>query len=229
MAGELILIVEDEKDISNLISHNLKKAGFRVIPALNGTAALSKAKESLPDLILLDLLLPDLEGTEVYKLLKQNPKTKGIPVIMVTAKGEEVDRIVGLELGADDYITKPFSVRELVLRVKAVLKRTRGEKEGKKEIVKAGDITIDKQGYKAWAGKEMVSLTATEFKLLLELMENPGKVMTRDTLLSNVWGYSYEGYARTVDTHIRRLREKLGKAGDSIETVRGIGYCFRES
>jgi len=229
MAGELILIVEDEKDISNLISHNLKKAGFRVIPALNGTAALSKAKESLPDLILLDLLLPDLEGTEVYKLLKQNPKTKGIPVIMVTAKGEEVDRIVGLELGADDYITKPFSVRELVLRVKAVLKRTRGEKEGKKEIVKAGDITIDKQGYKAWAGKEMVSLTATEFKLLLELMENPGKVMTRDTLLNNVWGYSYEGYARTVDTHIRRLREKLGKAGDSIETVRGIGYCFRES
>jgi two-component system phosphate regulon response regulator PhoB len=113
--------------------------------------------------------------------------------------------------------------------VKAVLKRTRGEKEGKKEIVKAGDITIDKQGYKAWAGKEMVSLTATEFKLLLELMENPGKVMTRDTLLNNVWGYSYEGYARTVDTHIRRLREKLGKAGDSIETVRGIGYCFRES
>ncbi|HUT83944.1 MAG TPA: response regulator transcription factor [Thermodesulfobacteriota bacterium] len=229
MAGGLILIVEDEKDISNLISHNLKKAGFRVIPALNGTAALSKAKESLPDLILLDLLLPDLEGTEVYKLLKQNPKTKGIPVIMVTAKGEEVDRIVGLELGADDYITKPFSVRELVLRVKAVLKRTRGEKEEKKEIIKAGDITIDKQGYKAWVGKEEVSLTATEFKLLLELMENPGKVMTRDTLLNNVWGYSYEGYARTVDTHIRRLREKLGKAGDSIETVRGIGYCFRES
>ena len=229
MAGELILIVEDEKDISNLISHNLKKAGFRVIPALNGTAALSKAKESLPDLILLDLLLPDLEGTEVYKLFKQNPKTKGIPVIMVTAKGEEVDRIVGLELGADDYITKPFSIRELVLRVKAVLKRTRGEKEEKKEIIKAGDVTIDKQGYKAWAGKEMVSLTATEFKLLLELMENPGKVMTRDTLLNNVWGYSYEGYARTVDTHIRRLREKLGKAGDSIETVRGIGYCFRES
>jgi len=228
MAGGLILIVEDEKDISNLISHNLKKAGFRVIPALNGTAALSKAKESLPDLILLDLLLPDLEGTEVYKLFKQNPKTKGIPVIMVTAKGEEVDRIVGLELGADDYITKPFSIRELVLRVKAVLKRTRGEKEEKKEIIKAGDVTIDKQGYKAWAGKEMVSLTATEFKLLLELMENPGKVMTRDTLLNNVWGYSYEGYARTVDTHIRRLREKLGKAGDSIETVRGIGYCFRE-
>ena len=229
MAGELILIVEDEKDISNLISHNLKKAGFRVIPALNGTAALSKAKESLPDLILLDLFLPDLEGTEVYKLFKQNPRTKDVPVIMVTAKGEEVDRIVGLELGADDYITKPFSVRELVLRVKAVLKRTRGEKEEKKEIIKAGDIAIDKQGYKAWVGKEEVSLTATEFKLLLELMENPGKVMTRDTLLSNVWGYSYEGYARTVDTHIRRLREKLGKAGDSIETVRGIGYCFRES
>jgi two-component system phosphate regulon response regulator PhoB len=229
MAGELILIVEDEKDISNLISHNLKKAGFRVIPAFNGTAALSKAKEYLPDLILLDLLLPDLEGTEVYKLLKQNPKTKGIPVIMVTAKGEEVDRIVGLELGADDYITKPFSVRELVLRVKAVLKRTRGEKEEKKEIIKAGDIAIDKQGYKAWVGKEEVSLTATEFKLLLELMENPGKVMTRDTLLNNVWGYSYEGYARTVDTHIRRLREKLGKAGEYIETLRGIGYSFRES
>jgi len=227
MAGESILIVEDEKDISNLISHNLKKVGFRVIPALNGTSALSKAKESLPDLILLDLFLPDLEGTEVYKLFKQNPKTKGIPVIMVTAKGEEVDRIVGLELGADDYITKPFSVRELVLRVKAVLKRTRGEKEDK-EIIKSGVITIDKQGYKAWAGKEEVSLTATEFKLLLELMENPGKVMTRETLLNNVWGYSYEGYARTVDTHIRRLREKLGKAGDLIETVRGIGYCFRE-
>jgi two-component system phosphate regulon response regulator PhoB len=228
MAGELILIVEDEKDIANLIAHNLTKAGFKVIAVHDAAAALQKTKDTIPALILLDLLLPDLEGTELYKLLRQSPKTQGIPIIMVTAKGEEVDRIVGLELGADDYITKPFSVRELVLRVKAVLKRTTSPKEEKK-IIKAGDITIDKEGFKAWAGKELTSLTATEFKLLLQLIENRGKVMTRDALLNNVWGYSYEGYARTVDTHVRRLREKLGKAGDSIETVRGIGYCFRET
>ena len=228
MAGECILVVDDEKDILNLITHQLEKAGFKVIPASDGTTALSMARKSHPDLILLDLLLPDLEGTEVQKLLKQDPETKDIPVIMVTAKGEEVDKIVGLELGADDYITKPFSVRELVLRVKAVLKRVKGKGEEKKEI-KIWDLTIDPRGYKVWVKKESVPLTATEFKLLLELIENRGKVMTRDTLLNNVWGYSYEGYARTVDTHIRRLREKLGKAGEYIETLRGIGYSFRES
>jgi two-component system phosphate regulon response regulator PhoB len=228
MAGECILVVDDEKDILNLITHQLGKAGFKTIPASDGTTALSMARKSHPDLILLDLLLPDLEGTEVQKLLKQHPETKGIPVIMVTAKGEEVDKIVGLELGADDYITKPFSVRELVLRVKAVLKRVKGQGEEKKEI-KIGDLTIDPKGYKVWVKKESVPLTATEFKLLLELIENRGKVMTRDTLLNNVWGYSYEGYSRTVDTHIRRLREKLGKAGEYIETLRGIGYSFRES
>lgn len=228
MSHECILIVEDEKDIRDLISHHLIKAGFKVITASDGTETLDKARESQPNLILLDLLLPDLEGTEICKLLKQSPKTKDIPIIMVTAKGEEVDRIVGLELGADDYVTKPFSVRELVLRVKAVLKRISSQKEGR-QIIRAGDITVDKEGFKTCIGKTAVSLTATEFKLLLELIENQGRVMTRDALLNNVWGYSYEGYARTVDTHVRRLREKLGKAGESIETVRGIGYCFRKS
>jgi two-component system phosphate regulon response regulator PhoB len=228
MANERILIVEDEKDILNLISHHLEQSGFKVISAYDGTTALRKAQEFLPDLILLDLLLPGIEGIEVHKLLKQNPKTKDIPVIMVTAKGEELDRIVGLELGADDYITKPFSVRELVLRAKAVLKRVKSPPEEENEI-RIGDLTVDRKGYKVWIKREPVSLTATEFKLLLELLQNRDRVMTRDALLNNVWGYSYEGYARTVDTHIRRLREKLGKSGDHIETVRGIGYCFRES
>jgi two-component system phosphate regulon response regulator PhoB len=228
MAGERILVVDDEKDILNLLIHSLGKAGFKTIAASDGTTALRIARESHPDIILLDLLLPDLEGTEIQKLLKQDPKTKGIPVIMVTAKGEEVDKIVGLELGADDYITKPFSVRELVLRVKAVLKRVKGQGEEKKEIT-IGDLTIDPKRYKVWVNKDSILLTATEFKLLLELVENRGKVMTRDALLNNVWGYSYEGYSRTVDTHVRRLREKLGKVGEYIETVRGIGYSFREA
>ena len=220
-----ILIVDDENDILTLLKYNLEKAGFRVISAQDGPEAVNTAKKERPDLILLDIMLPSMEGTEVCKILKGNEATRHIPVIMLTAKGEEVDRIVGFELGADDYIIKPFSPRELVLRVKAVLKR--GHEEDTKSI-KAGPVTIDINKSAANLDGKLLSLTATEFKLLAELAKSPGRVLTREVLLDRVWGNDCYVIDRTVDTHITRLREKLGNHGDCIETVRGFGYRFRE-
>lgn len=226
-ANKRILVAEDEPDVLSLISSNLQSAGFNVIKAENGLVALNQAKETLPSLIVLDLMLPELSGLEVCKLLKKEPQTSQIPIIMLTAKAEEVDRIVGLELGADDYLTKPFSPRELVLRVKSVIRRASGATEPN-DFLTLGDIRVDRSRYEVMVNAKRIDFTATEFKLLTVLMERRGRVQSRDTLLNDVWGYESVIDTRTVDTHIRRLREKLGKAADCIETIRGFGYRVTE-
>jgi two-component system phosphate regulon response regulator PhoB len=188
---------------------------------------LEKAKKERPGLIILDLMLPDMDGKDVCRILKSDPLTQSIPILMLTAKAEEMDRVIGFELGADDYVTKPFSPRELVLRVKAILRRKQTEKEEEK-VIHIGDLLIDTDRHRVSVKDKPIRLTSTEFKLLLELVSKRGRVQTRDHLLDKVWGYTYEGYARTVDTHIRRLREKLDPMGNYIETLRGLGYRFRE-
>jgi len=210
-----------------LVEYHLKQSGFKVVKAFDGASGLERAQKERPGLIILDLMLPEMEGGDVCRALKANPLTQFIPILMLTAKAEEVDRIVGFELGADDYVIKPFSPRELVLRVKAILRRKGTPEEGGK-VIQAGDLFIDADRHIASIKGTPIHLTSTEFKLLLELASNRGRVKTRGYLLDRVWGYTYEGYARTVDTHIRRLREKLGPAGDWIETIRGVGYRFRE-
>jgi two-component system phosphate regulon response regulator PhoB len=222
-----ILIIEDEKDIVDLIAYHLKQSNFAVIKTLDGPTGLERARKELPSLIILDLMLPGMDGKEICRALKSNPLTQSIPILMLTAKAEEIDRVIGFELGADDYVTKPFSPRELVLRVKAILRRKEFGHESEK-IVQIGDLLIDIDRHHVSIKKSSVQLTSTEFKLLVELASKRGRVQTREHLLDKVWGYTYEGYARTVDTHIRRLREKLGPLGDSIETIRGVGYRFRE-
>jgi len=222
-----ILIVDDEEDILTLLEYNLEKAGFKVISADDGPEAIELTKKENPSLIILDIMLPSMEGTEVCKVIKRDNATSHIPIIMLTAKGEEVDRIVGLELGADDYITKPFSPRELILRVKAVLKR-RGGGEENESIITAGNIKIDVERSVVISNGKHLKLTATEFKLLVELVKARGKVLSRDALLDRVRGMDYYVTDRTIDTHIRRLREKLGKSAKHIETARGFGYKFQE-
>jgi two-component system phosphate regulon response regulator PhoB len=224
---ESILVVEDEEDIVELIEYHLKQSGFSVIRALDGPTGLELARKKRPGLVILDLMLPGMDGKDVCRALKSNPLTQSIPILMLTAKTEEVDRVIGFELGADDYVTKPFSPRELVLRVKAILRRKEGPVEREKTI-QIGELLIDIDRHQVSVKKSPLQLTSTEFKLLVELASNKGRVQTRERLLDKVWGYTYEGYARTVDTHIRRLREKLGKTGDLIETLRGVGYRFRE-
>ena len=194
---------------------------------MDGASGLELAKKERPSLIILDLMLPEMDGKDVCRALKADPNTQSIPILMLTAKAEEVDRVIGFELGADDYVTKPFSPRELVLRVKAIQRRKETPDERDKTIL-VGDLLIDIDRHQVFVKKKPISLTSTEFKLLVELITNRGRVQTRERLLDKVWGYTYEGYARTVDTHIRRLREKLGSFGDSIETIRGVGYRFRE-
>lgn len=223
-----ILIIEDEHDLAELVAYNLEREGYRPLVALDGTAGLEAARRNLPDLILLDLMLPGIMGTELCKLLKNHEKTAAIPVIMLTAKGEEIDRVVGFEVGADDYIVKPFSSRELLLRIKAVLRRTIPDQAGEK-LLRIGPLTIDTDRHQVNVEDEEIVLTTTEFKLLLNLAERTGRVQSRDLLLKNVWGYNYIGDTRTVDTHITRLRTKLGVAGDLIRTVRGFGYKLEES
>ncbi len=218
-----ILVIEDERDLVELISFNLEKEGYRVITATEGSTGLETARNSLPDLILLDLMLPGLNGTEICKILKKNEKTFRIPIIMLTAKGEEIDRVVGFEVGADDYVVKPFSNRELMLRIKAVLRRGEQDKSSEK-IIRVGQLCIDTSRHMVTCGDEEIVLTTTEYKLLINLAERLGRVQSRDVLLKNVWGYNYIGDTRTVDTHITRLRTKLGQAGDFIKTVRGFGY-----
>lgn len=227
MTKETILVVEDDEDIQQLLIFNLQAAGYEVAAAQDGYEALAVARRRAPDLILLDLMLPGLDGFEACKELKRAPQTAAIPVIMLTARGEEVDRIVGLELGADDYVVKPFSPRELILRVKAVLRRAGPEEPARHAWTKEG-LRVDMEAHKAEADGEEIPLTATEFKLLAELIRSQGRVQTRDQLLNSVWGYEFEGYARTVDTHVRRLRQKLGAYSRIIETVRGVGYRFKE-
>ncbi len=227
-ANKRILVADDEPDVLNLVSLNMKSAGFNVIKAEDGITALQQARETNPALIVLDLMLPEMSGLEVCKVLKKEPATAQIPIIMLTAKAEEIDRIVGLELGADDYITKPFSPRELILRVKSVLRRVSAAGEPTDHLA-LGEIQVDRSRYEVLIKGESVEFTATEFKLLALLMERRGRVQSRDTLLNDVWGYESVIDTRTVDTHIRRLREKLGKEADCIETIRGFGYRIVET
>ncbi len=222
-----ILIVDDEPDVVELVEYNLKNAGFDVIKCGDGNEALKKIQNEKPDLILLDIMLPNIDGFEICKILKRNQDTAAIPVIMLTAKAAEVDKIVGFELGADDYITKPFSPRELVLRVKTLLKRIKGNDEAT-SIIQYGPLRIDSSRFEVSVKGKKVELTATEFKLLSTLANRPGRVQTREQLLQEVWEYNSSVDTRTVDTHIRRLREKLGPAADYIETIRGFGYRFLE-
>ena len=227
MTGESILVVEDEEDILDLISYNLKQAGFSVIAVESGEEALEVASEEKFSLVLLDLMLPGIDGLEVCRLLRAKPETKNIPVLMLTARTEELDRIVGLELGADDYLTKPFSPRELVLRVRAILRRAEVVESVSDGTIRVGSLTIDPIEHRVQLLGEEIELTATEFRLLLTLAQRRGRVQSREELLNVVWGYEHSGYRRTVDTHLRRLRAKMGEAADYLETVRGVGYRFR--
>jgi len=227
LAKEKILAVDDDPDILKLLQYNLEKEGFSVITAANGQEALRLVRSQPPQAIILDLMLPEVDGLEVCRQIKRDESLSRIPILMLTAKGEEVDRVVGFELGADDYITKPFSPRELVLRVKAILKRSSPREEPAKRI-SLGDLLIDLDRHQVWIGGQEVQLTFIEFGLLSALVGRRGRVQTRDRLLADVWNYEPDIDSRTVDTHIRRLRSKLGKWGEAIETVRGLGYRFRE-
>ncbi|MDD5561694.1 MAG: response regulator transcription factor [Candidatus Omnitrophica bacterium] len=227
MQREHILIIEDDKHISKLVKYNVEKAGYDCTVADDGEEALNVLGKQGVDLIILDIMLPKMDGFEVCRLIKQNPKLNSIPVIMLTAKGEEVDRIVGLEIGADDYVVKPFSPRELILRIKAVLKRGKAQ-EDPKETIARGSLVINIPRHRVTVNNKEVYLTPIEFKLLVTLIERKSRIQSRDQLLSDVWDRHADVFTRTVDTHIKRLREKLGKAGSQIETVRGLGYRFKE-
>ena len=222
-----ILVIEDEPDIRRNLEYNITREGYNVLTAASLSEAEHIVNKQLVSLILLDLMLPDGSGLELCKKLKANSETEAIPIIILTAKDDEVDKVVGFELGADDYVTKPFSVRELILRIKAVLKR--GQKDSN-EIVEVerqfGDLRIDIESHEVHVDSKLVELTALEFKLLNELVDKRGRVQSRDQLLSEVWGYNAEVTTRTVDTHIKRLREKLGPMGKYVQTIRGVGYKF---
>lgn len=224
-----VLIIEDEKDLAELLAFNLEKEGYAATCIHDGKLGLEQAGIDLPDLILLDLMLPGLLGTEVCKALRKDPRTAHIPIIMITAKGDEIDRVVGFEVGADDYIVKPFSMREVALRVKAVTRRFEHEtQQPTPEHLSIGDIVIDTQRHSVMSAGQEIELTSTEFKLLLFLAEKKGCVQSREKLLQNVWSYNNAGDTRTVDTHVTRLRGKLGMPGDIIKTVRGFGYKIEE-
>lgn len=218
-----ILVADDEVDVLNLVALNLQRAGFEVLKADNGEQALKMARDEAPALVVLDLMMPGLSGLEVTKQLKLSPQTAQLPIVMLTAKADEVDRIVGLELGADDYVTKPFSPRELVLRVQSVLRRIETA-PAPADVLMVGGIQVDRVRHEVMIHGEALEFTATEFKLLSVLMERCGRLQSREVLLNDVWGYESVIDTRTVDTHIRRLREKLGTTADMIETVRGFGY-----
>jgi two-component system phosphate regulon response regulator PhoB len=223
-----ILVIEDEKDIQDVLAYNLAQAGHKVQIASRAEEGLRFARERKPDVILLDLMLPDMPGTEVCKQLRSQPSMKDVKIMMLTAKGEEIDRVVGFELGADDYIVKPFSVRELVLRIQAVLRRASGE-EQQQPVLEFGVLKVDREAHRVWVEEKEVELTALEFKLLVMLHDRRNRVQTREALLQDVWAIDADITTRTVDTHVKRLREKLGPAGEYIETVRGVGYRFADS
>lgn len=222
-----ILVIEDESDVVDLIRMSLKGAGYKVLTAEDGESGLRKAREESPDLVVLDIMLPKMSGLEVCKSLRKDAATSSLPVVMLTAKSEEVDRIVGLELGADDYVSKPFSPRELVLRVQSILRRA-ALGDGKPERLILGKLVVDQARHEVLVDGKAISLTATEFRLLSVLLERRGRVQSRDRLLNDVWGYESVIDTRTVDTHVRRLREKLGSLADYVETIRGVGYRMSE-
>ncbi|MCF8039739.1 MAG: response regulator transcription factor [Desulfohalobiaceae bacterium] len=226
MSSEVILIVEDEVDILNLLQYTFENEGFVTHGFVNGEEALEQAADIGPDIIVLDLMLPGMDGLKVCHRLKTKTRTRDIPLIMLTAKSEVEDRITGLEHGADDYLSKPFSPRELVLRVKGLLRR-KGQIQNEASHWQSEGLSVDFDSFLVKTDKEEVSLTSTEFNILSSLIRSRGRVLNREQLLDQVWGYDFEGYARTVDTHMHRLRHKLGAYGDWIETVRGIGYRFK--
>lgn len=223
-----ILVIEDERDLQKVLDFNLRQAGHEVLTALRGRDGLELAREHLPELVILDLMLPDISGTEVCKSLKRDGKTQGIPVLMLTAKGEEVDRVVGFELGAEDYVVKPFSIRELLLRIDVILRRPRGDQSGQPPV-RFGRLRIDREAHRVFVDDREVGLTAIEFKLLVTLYDRKNRVQGRTSLLDGVWGIEADITTRTVDTHVKRLREKLGPAGEYVVTVRGVGYRFADS
>jgi two-component system phosphate regulon response regulator PhoB len=221
--SERILVIEDERDIAQVLEYNLRRAGYEPLTAYDGASGLRLARDAKPALVLLDLMLPDVSGQEICRRLRADAATASMPVVMVTARGEESDRVGGLEAGADDYVTKPFSIREVILRVGAVLRRRAASAASSRSF---GPLVVDSDAHRVSVDGKTVDLTATEFRLLEDLIGAAGTVRSRDSLLDRVWGYAPEVVSRTVDTHVRRLREKLGSAGHLIETVRGIGYRF---
>jgi two-component system alkaline phosphatase synthesis response regulator PhoP len=223
-----ILVVEDDKDIADLIARSLHKAGYATDIAASGTAVRPKVKAAAPDLILLDLMLPGMDGLVVCQMLRADPATASIPIIMLTARGDEAERIAGLDLGADDYVTKPFSPRELTARVAALLRRVQRPPAPAGSLLTYGPITVDVERHAVHAAGVEIRLTAKEFLLLQYLLEHRGRVLSRDLLLSDVWGYHYTGGTRTVDVHIRRLREKLPLLADAIVTIKQFGYRLEE-
>jgi len=223
-----VLIVEDEQDILQLVKHYLEKEGFRPITAISGLDALKKVKDEKPDLVVLDLMLPEMDGLEVCKRLRSMPSTAMLPILMLTAKAEESDTIVGLELGADDYVTKPFSPKALVARVKALLRRIERAPADGQDLHHYGALTMDLAQHEVSLGKQEVPLTAKEFGLLEHLLRHRGRVLTREVLLNAVWGYDYYGTTRTVDVHIRRLKQKLPLLEDAIVSVKSLGYKLRD-
>lgn len=218
---ERVLIVDDDPDILRLVTYNLKQAGFEAFTATTGREALEAVRKQPPDLVILDVMLPDVDGLEVCRTLRGQENSRRIPILMLTARGEEIDRVVGFELGADDYVMKPFSPRELVLRVKSILRRVHDDHS---EIMRLGEIQVFPERRQCFVGKKQIPLTMKEFDLLYDLMRGRGNVLTREGLMDRVWGYHGDATSRTLDTHVRRLREKLGSAGGCVETVRGVGF-----
>lgn len=222
--ADTVLVVEDETDVVDLLRYNLTKAGFTVLIANDGLQGLEMARKNRPDIMVLDLMLPGMDGKAVCKALKNNPDTETLPIVMLTAKSEPSERVAGLELGADDYVTKPFSPRELVLRVQALLRRLRSS--SKPDILQVDEFEADRSAFEVRLEGKRLDLTTTEFKLLTLMIERRGRIQSRETLLFDVWGYQNAIDTRTVDTHMRRLREKLGQYASRLETVRGSGYRF---
>ena len=226
--GKWIYYVEDDTSLRELVLYALKTAEFQVMGFENAASFYKRMKEQQPDLILLDIMLPDEDGVSILKKLKSRPDTENIPVIMMTAKSSEYDKVLGLDSGADDYITKPFGVMELISRVKAVIRRSDRSKGSAGEVLKIGELVLDEQKHEVYARGQEVSLTFKEFELLSYLMKNRGLVLSRDKILNTIWNYEYEGESRTVDVHIGSLRQKLGTCGDFIKTIRGIGYKIED-
>jgi len=223
-----VLVVEDEADLADLLVFNLRQAGFAATAAGTAEQALAEVEKARPELVLLDLMLPDLPGTEVCRRLKLDPRTRQTPVVMLTARADEVDRVVGFELGADDFVTKPFNMRELLLRVRAVLRRPSSAPPEARPLQSVGPIRVDPAAHRAWVGQREMKLTALEFRLLSTFIDRAGRLQTRDGLLQQVWGFTSEPQARTVDSYVKRIRDEMGEARDMLETVRGVGYRLRE-
>lgn len=229
--SQLVLIVDDESDLLNMLQFNLEREGYRTLTAGTGERGLALALGNpSPDLILLDLMLPDISGTEVCRRVRQHDPTRDTPVLMLTARTDEIDRVVGFEVGADDYVVKPFSVRELLLRIRALLRRNSVSSAPRDEVsdLASGPLRIDLEGHRVWAYDQEITLTALEFKLLTTLLSRRGRVQSRERLLEDIWNVQADLTTRTVDTHVKRLRQKLGRAGECIETLRGVGYRFAD-